>query len=73
MSRFPSGFPDEKDLNDIHHRIVGGRLIKGSAQQLLLLYNVMAGGMTRQIFYDSLNFFGQGVDLVARQIAQLLA
>ena len=72
LGRFAAGFIDNEDLAELNRRTLVGRVVKNANLNLFLIYNMVAEGMTQQIFLHNLDLFKQGIDMIDMQIARLL-
>lgn len=72
LGRFAAGFIDDEDLAELNRRALVGRVVKNANLSLFLIYNVVAEGMSQQIFFYNLDLFKQGIDMIDMHIARLL-
>jgi hypothetical protein len=72
LGRFAAGFIDDEDLAELNRRALVGRVVKNANLSLFLIYNVVAEGMSQQIFFYNPDLFKQGIDMIDMHIARLL-
>ena len=72
LGRFAAGFIDDEYLAELNRRALKGRVVKNANLSLFLIYNVVAEGMSQQIFLYNPDLFKQGIDMIDMHIARLL-
>jgi len=73
LGRFGAQFLDDDDLEELNERLKIGRLVRGHKHQILFTYNVLAEGMKKQAFFQTLDVFKQGIDILDQQIGVLIS
>ena len=73
LGRYGAQFLDDDDLAAINQKLEVGRLVRGHQRQVLFVYNVLAEGVKKSMFFNILAVFRNGIDITERQIQRLLA
>jgi len=73
LGRYGAQFLDDNDLAAINEKLRIGRLVRGHKRQVLFIYNVLAEGMKKALFFTVLDAFKNGIDTTDQQIQILLS
>lgn len=73
LGRFGAQFLDDDDLVLLNEKLKIGRLVRGHKRQILFTYNVLAEGITKPVFYRTLEIFKHGLEMTDQQINILMS